>query len=331
MASRRNFIRNASVAAVSAWLATRWNKLQAMDPANETSASGHIVLSTWPAGIAANAKALQVLEDNGRPVDAVQEGVMVTESDRTSTSVGLSGFPDRDGHVTLDACIMDEAGNAGSVTFLEGIEHPVSVARLVMDRTPHVMLSGEGAQQFALANGFVLRKGMSEHARAAWEKWKAETGYKPVIDKDNHDTIGMIARTAEGKFAGACTTSGTAFKMHGRVGDSPIIGAGLYVDPLIGAATATGLGEAILKICGAHAIVEMMRQGLTPQQACVEAVKRVTFRQKNLDNVQVAFLAINRNGDIGAFSLQKGFQYALGKDGRNELLDAPSLLQGEKK
>ncbi len=331
MSSRRNFIRRASAAAVTAWLASQWSRSAATDIVHPPVTDGDIVLSTWPAGIAANARAMQILKDKGRVVDAVQEGVMVTESDRTSTSVGLSGFPDRDGHVTLDACIMDEEGNAGSVTFLEGIEHPVAVARLVMDRTPHVMLSGDGAQQFALENGFSLKKGMSEQARAAWEKWKSETGYKPVINKDNHDTIGMIARTAEGKFAGACTTSGTAFKYHGRVGDSPIIGAGLFVDPMVGAATATGLGEAILRICGTHSIVEMMRQGLTPQQACVEAIKRITFRQKNVQDLQVAFLAINRNGDIGAFSLQKGFQYALAKEGRNELIDAPALFQGEKK
>jgi len=172
---------------------------------------------------------------------------------------------------------------------------------------------------------------MSQEARQAWEKWKSETGYKPVIDAANHDTIGMIGRSADGRFAGACSTSGTAFKYHGRVGDSPIIGSGLYVDPMIGAATATGLGEAVMKICGTHAIVEMMRQGFTPQQACIEAMKRITMRQKDLTGLQVAFLAINKSGDIGAFSLQKGFQYALAKDGRNDLIDAPSLFQGEKK
>jgi len=331
MSSRRKFIRNASLAAVSTWFLGKSKEALAKEFNYAPPGPGNIILSTWPAGIVANAKALQVMEKNGRILDAVHEGVMVTESDMTNTTVGLGGYPDRDGHVTLDACIMDEEGNAGSVTFLEGIEHPVSVARMVMEKTPHVMLSGDGAQQFALANGFSLKKGMSQEARQAWEKWKSETGYKPVIDAANHDTIGMIGRSADGRFAGACSTSGTAFKYHGRVGDSPIIGSGLYVDPMIGAATATGLGEAVMKICGTHAIVEMMRQGFTPQQACIEAMKRITMRQKDLTGLQVAFLAINKSGDIGAFSLQKGFQYALAKDGRNDLIDAPSLFQGEKK
>jgi len=331
MSSRRKFIKSASLAAASAWLLGQSKNAEANNIISAPPAQGNIILSTWPAGIAANAKAMQVLDDYGRAIDAVQQGIMATESDRTNTSVGLGGYPDRDGHVTLDACIMDEEGNAGSVTFLEGIEHPISVARLVMDKTPHVMLSGEGAQQFALANGFMLKKGMSDESRMAWEKWKAETGYKPVINEANHDTIGMVIRTADGRFAGGCSTSGTAFKMHGRVGDSPIIGSGLFIDPVVGAATATGLGEAIMKICGTHAIVEMMRQGMSPQQACQEAVKRITMRQKDLKGVQVAFLAINRVGETGAFSLATGFQYAIAKDGRNDLMSAPSLFQTEKK
>jgi len=331
MSSRRSFIRNTSLAAATAWLTGSLQKVLAKNSQSTPYTEGHIVVSTWAAGINANAKAMEILNDQGKAVDAVQQGVMVTESDRTNTSVGLSGYPDRDGHVTLDACIMDEEGNAGSVTFLEWIEHPVAVARLVMDRTPHVILSGDGAQQFALENGFTLRKGMGDEARKAWEKWKQDSGYKPVIGPQNHDTIGMIARTIDGKFAGACTTSGTAFKYHGRVGDSPIIGAGLFIDPTVGAATATGLGESILKICGTHTIVELMRQGLSPQQACIETIKRITLREKNIKDVQVGFIAINKNGDIGAFSLQSGFQYAVATKDKNELLNAPSLFEGEKK
>jgi isoaspartyl peptidase/L-asparaginase-like protein (Ntn-hydrolase superfamily) len=330
MFSRRKFIRSVSIATATGWLASRWQKSFASGTASSGYTAGDIVISTWDAGIAANAKAMQVLKEKGSVLDAVQQGVMVTEADPTSTSVGLSGMPDRDGHVTLDACIMDEEGNAGSVTFLEGIDHPISVARLVMEKTPHVILSGAGAQQFALQNGFILKKGMSAQARQEWEKWKTSTGYKPVINKLNHDTIGMVARSANGKFAGACTTSGTAFKMHGRVGDSPIIGSGLFLDPMVGAATATGLGEAILRICGTHTIVELMRQGLSPQQACIEAIKRITSRQKNTGDLQVGFLALNRNGEVGAFSLQSGFVYAVAREGKNELIEAPSMFKATK-
>ncbi|MEO5673334.1 MAG: N(4)-(beta-N-acetylglucosaminyl)-L-asparaginase [Chitinophagales bacterium] len=329
MQSRRKFLITGSIAAISAWITGKGaggspNTL----PLKTTE--GSIVLSTWSFGIPANQKALEVLNNGGMAVDAVQQAVMVVEADRTNTSVGLGGYPDRDGHVTLDACIMDQDGNAGSVTFLENIEHPVAVARMVMDTTPHVMLSGEGAKHFALANGFQLRKGLTPGALKAYEDWLKTSKYKPVVSPENHDTIGLLVRTPEGKLAGACTTSGLAWKMYGRVGDSPIIGAGLYVDPETGAAAATGLGEAVMKICGTHLIVELMRMGRTPQDACIEAVRRITLRQKNFQEIQVGFIAVNKNGDTGAFSLQKGFQYALAANGKNELFDSPSMI-GDKK
>ncbi len=331
MQSRRKFLRNSSLAAAATWFAGKWASGESKEKIDTPVVAGNIVLSTWAFGVQANQKAIEVLNAKGKVVDAAQEGVMVVESDRSNTSVGLGGYPDRDGHVTLDACIMDEEGNAGSVTFLEGIEHPVSVARLVMEKTPHVMLSGEGAQKFALDNGFKLQIGLTDQAKKAYEDWLKTSGYTPAVGAKNHDTIGLIVRDAQGKLAGACTTSGLAWKMHGRVGDSPIIGAGLYVDPMFGAAAATGLGEAVMKICGTHLIVELMRQGFTPQQACIEAVKRISFRQKNFQEIQVGFIAMNKNGDIGAFSIQKGFQYALASEGRNELLDAQYMLQEQKK
>lgn len=314
-----------SIAAISAWITGKWAG-GAPNTLPLKTTDGSIVLSTWSFGIPANQKALEVLNNGGMAVDAVHQAVMVVEADRTNTSVGLGGYPDRDGHVTLDACIMDQDGNAGSVTFLENIEHPVAVARMVMDTTPHVMLSGEGAKQFALANGFQLRKGLTPEALKAYEDWLKTSKYKPVVSPENHDTIGLLVRTPEGKLAGACTTSGLAWKMHGRVGDSPIIGAGLYVDPEAGAAAATGLGEAVMKICGTHLIVELMRMGRTPQDACIEAVRRITLRQKNFQEIQVGFIAMNKNGDIGAFSLRKGFQYALARDGKNELYDSAALM-----
>jgi N4-(beta-N-acetylglucosaminyl)-L-asparaginase len=326
MTSRRKFIRNISLAAASATLHTSITTAKEKEKTASRVSEGALVISTWPHGMPANEKAMEVLKKGGRALDAAEQGVMVVESDPSNTSVGLGGYPDRDGHVTLDACIMDETGDAGSVTFLEGIEHPVSVARLVMDKTPHVMLSGEGAQQFALQNGFKLKKGLTPEAKKAYEEWLKTSNYKPVVNVKDHDTIGLLVRDDHGNFSGACTTSGLAFKMHGRVGDSPIIGAGLYVDPQVGAATATGLGEAVIKICGSFLIVELMRMGMPPQRACEEAIKRISIRQKDFKEFQVGFLALNKAGETGAFSIQSGFQYALARDGKNELVDAPSLL-----
>ncbi len=296
---------------------------------NSGTENGNVILATWPFGMAASLRAIEILKEGGRLLDAVEQGVMVVEADPTNTSVGLSGYPDRDGHVTLDACIMDEYGNAGSVTFLQYIEHPVSVARRIMETTPHVMLSGKGALRFALAHGFQQKKGLSPQARQAWEEWKKKTGYQP--DHDNHDTVGLIARSATGALAGACSTSGLAFKMHGRVGDSPIIGAGLFVDPEVGAAVATGVGEYVIRVCGTHAIVELMRQGIPPEQACKEILMRLVKHHKSVSGVQVAFLALDRHGRTGAYSLRQGFQYAKATDQGAALIDAPYLFGGDQR
>ncbi|MFN7601914.1 MAG: isoaspartyl peptidase/L-asparaginase family protein, partial [Bacteroidota bacterium] len=243
------------------------------------------------------------------------------------TSVGEGALPDRAGHVTLDACIMDEQGNIGSVAFLEGIVHPVSVARLVMEKTPHVMLVGEGAQQFALANGFKKEKLLTKESEKAWKEWLKEKKYKPIANIENHDTIGILALDANGNLSGACTTSGMAYKMRGRVGDSPIIGAGLYVDNEVGAATSTGVGEEVIRIVGCHLVVELMRQGHSPEAACKLAVERII--QKNpskAKEIQVGFLALNKNGDYGAFCLQKGFTFAVYQPSGNTLSDSKSIF-----
>ncbi len=270
-----------------------------------------IVLSTWNFGLAANVEAWKILSTGGRALDAVEAGARVPEGDPDETSVGFGGMPDRDGHVTLDACIMDENDNCGAVAFLEHIVHPISVARAVMEKTPHVMLVGEGALQFALANGFEKKDLLTERARKAWKEWTKMSEYQPVINVENHDTIGILALDANGNLSGACTTSGMAFKMHGRVGDSPIIGAGLYVDNEVGAATATGMGEEVIRIVGCHLVVELMRQGHTPEEACRLAVERVAKKNpERAREVQVGFLALNRAGETGAYSLRDGFTYA---------------------
>jgi isoaspartyl peptidase/L-asparaginase-like protein (Ntn-hydrolase superfamily) len=290
-----------------------------------------IVISTWRFGIEANEEAWKILINNGKALDAVEAGVKVPEADPNERSVGLGGRPDRDGIVTLDACIMDELGNIGSVACLENIVHPISVARAVMEKTPHVMLTGEGAFQFALSQGFKKENLLTPESEAEWKEWLKKSDYKPKVNIENHDTIGMVALDMNGNLSGACTTSGMAFKMHGRIGDSPIIGAGLFVDNEVGAVTATGHGEEVIRIAGSHAVIELMRQGLHPEEACKRAVERIILsakkRNKPLNEIQIGFIAINKNGEHGAFCLQKGFNYAVySPDIKNQLIDAKHLL-----
>ena len=280
-----------------------------------------LVVSTWSHGVAANAAAWAILQQDGVALDAVENGVRVTEADPEVDSVGLGGLPDRDGKVTLDACIMNGQGQCGSVVFLEHVMHPTSVARRVMERTPHVVLAGEGALRFALDEGFKKENLLTPKAEAAWKQWCKEHSYAPAR---THDTIGMLAIDGRGSLAGACTTSGLAFKMHGRVGDSPLIGAGLYVDDEVGAACATGLGEAVIRVSGSFLIVELMRRGLSPADACREAVGRVITKTPDQDDLQVGFLALNRSGEIGACSVRPGFQFAVHDAGGKVLQDAPS-------
>lgn len=282
-------------------------------PRKKKSAQKPLFLSTWNHGQAANEKAWEILQNSGSVLDAVEEGVKVTEADIRSRSVGLTGFPDRDGHVTLDASIMNSNGDCGSVCFVERIKHPITLARKVMEETPHVMLAGEGAQQFAVSQGMPLEDvELPDDVRREYEEWKKTSEYNPAANSENHDTIGMVGIDADGNLAGSCTTSGLKFKMHGRVGDSPIIGAGLYVDNEVGAATATGMGETIIKVCGSFLVVELMRQGRTPQEACEEAIDRLLQKTPFDDEeLQVGFLAIDKNGDHGAYAIQSGFTYAI--------------------
>lgn len=300
-----------------------------------------VVVSTWAPNVKANAEAWKTLRSGGKAVDAVEAGVRIPEADPNDMSVGYGGLPDRDGKVTLDACIMDENGNCGAVMFLEGIKHPISVARLVMEKTPHVQLVGSGALQFALANGFTIENLLTEKSEKAWKDWLKESKYDPMTiptllkeeskkdrrgQQNNHDTIGMLALDSKGNISGACTTSGMAYKMRGRVGDSPIIGAGLFVDNEIGAATATGVGEEVVRICGSHTVVELMRQGLSAEAACKKTVERIVKKRGSAaKDLQVGFVAINKNGNYGAYALQKGFTYAVQSNAGVKVFDAKSI------
>ncbi|MFZ0595634.1 MAG: N(4)-(beta-N-acetylglucosaminyl)-L-asparaginase [Flavobacterium sp.] len=332
--NRRNFIKTAAIASVAVALQS-FNSNDSNSEEEKVFDSKKvkkpIVLSTWRFGIQANEAAWEVLKNKGTALDAVEAGVKIPEGDPKERSVGYGGRPDRDGRVTLDACIMDENANIGSVACLEYIKHPISVARAVMEKTPHVMLVGDGALQFALSQGFKKENLLLEESEKEWKEWLKDSKYKPIANIENHDTIGMIALDANGNLSGACTTSGMAFKMHGRVGDSPIIGAGLYVDNEIGAATATGHGEEVIRISGCHLVVELMRQGKSPQKACEEAVARIVkltkSRNKDLKDIQVGFIALNKAGEYGSYCVQGGFNYAVYDDTGNKLIDADYFLK----
>ncbi|NOT93545.1 N(4)-(beta-N-acetylglucosaminyl)-L-asparaginase [Ferruginibacter sp.] len=304
-----------------------------------------IVVSTWDSGMAVNAEAWKILSKKGRALDAVEAGAMQIEN-LINCCVGLGGYPDRDGIVTLDSCIMDEHANCGAVAGIERIKHPVSVARKVMEKTPHVILVGAGAQQFAVENGFTLESGeLSEDAKKAYAEWLKTSEYKPVINIENkktngpfapnffqdgtanHDTMGLVAMDSMSNLSGAVTTSGMAFKLHGRVGDSPIIGAGLFVDNEIGAATSSGTGEEVIRICGTHLVVEFMRQGLSPEMACKKAVQRIVKRDPaKAKTLQVGFLALNKKGQYGAYAIQKGFVFSVKSGNENKIHESKFLI-----
>ena len=299
----------------------------------------YAIVSTWDFGAAANAAAFAKLSAGSSILDAVEAGARVPEADPGNHSVGLGGYPDRDGHVTLDAIIMDDRGNVGAVAALENIVHAVSVARKVMEKTPHTFLVGDGARQFALEQGFPERQLLTPESEAEWRKWLQTSRYKPQANIENrnqymqpgsardHDTIGILARDSSGSLAGACTTSGMAFKLRGRVGDSPQCGAGLFVEAGIGAATSTGVGEEVTRIAGSARVVASMRAGMPPLQACKEAIQHLArLRGPAVRDKQVAFLALSSAGEVGAFALIPGFTYAAtNTSGQTQVLPAQHL------
>lgn len=316
------------------------------------AANKPIVISTWDSGMAVNAEAWKILSAKGSALDAVEAGAMHIE-DKIDCCVGLGGYPDRDGIVTLDSCIMDHRANCGAVAGIERIKHPVSVARKLMEKTPHVILVGAGAQQFALENGFKLESGeLSESAKKEYKEWLKKSEYKPVINIENmptglggkknngpfapnffedgtpnHDTMGLVAMDINNNLSGAVTTSGMAFKLHGRVGDSPIIGAGLFVDNEVGAATSSGLGEEVIRICGTHLVVELMRQGYSPELACKKAVERIVKRDREkAKTLQVGFLALDKKGRYGAYAIQKGFAFSVKTEKENQVHQSKFLI-----
>ncbi|MBN4085106.1 N(4)-(beta-N-acetylglucosaminyl)-L-asparaginase [Flavobacteriaceae bacterium AH-315-B10] len=320
---RRNFIKNASLTGVGLVVGNTLSSCS--ENTSRKTKAGIIVNGTLPLVIAtwdvknATAKAWEVLQTGGNVLDAVEQGCKIEEANENNQTVGKGGLPDHDGNVTLDACIMNKHGDCGSVVYLQNITHAVSVARKVMEDTPHVMLAGKGAEQFAISIGLKRENLLTESSKKAWENWKVKSEYKPIINIENHDTIGMLAIDKSGDISGACTTSGLAYKLAGRVGDSPIIGSGLFVDNEIGAAVATGLGEEVVKTVGSFLIVELMRQGKSPEEACKEAIRRIVNKpNSNYKNFQVGYIAVNKQGKTGYYAIHKGFSMTKYQDAKNE-------------
>lgn len=310
MTTRRGFLGGMAAASGTAAL-----------PAVAAAPERALIVSTWDFGAAANEAAFARMKAGGNLLDAVEAGAMVPEADPENHSVGYGGYPDRDGHVTLDAVIMDDRGGVGAVAALEDTVHAISVARRVMEKTPHTFLVGQGATRFARDQGFPKVNLLTPPAEQAWREWLKTSQYKPIANIENrrprggaldHDTIGLLARDTAGDMAGACTTSGMAFKMRGRVGDSPQVGSGLYVEAGVGGATSTGLGEEVTRIAGTARAVASMRAGLSPQAACEEVVRHIAkLRGDAIKGVQVGFLALSPQGEVGAFCLLPGFTYAV--------------------
>ena len=330
---RRNFIKKASLTGVGLAVGSTFNNCtNEKSDRTKTKASSFksqlpLVIATWDVK-KATAKAWEILQKGKSSLDAVEQGCMVEEANAEGQSVGKGGLPDRDGNVTLDACIMNKDGDCGSVVYLQNITHAVSIARKVMEETPHVMLAGKGAENFAYEKGFKKENLLTEASKEAWEDWKIKSEYKPIINIENHDTIGMLAIDKNGDISGACTTSGLAFKMAGRVGDSPIIGAGLFVDNEIGAAVATGLGEEVVKTVGSFLVVELMRQGKTPQEACEEAIKRIVNKpNSNYKEFQVGYIAVNKNGETGSYSIHEGFSMTKYQNELNQNIQSDCFIK----
>jgi N4-(beta-N-acetylglucosaminyl)-L-asparaginase len=331
---RRNFIKNASLSTLgiagmtSSFACQTENKTSDLKNTSTmtTKKSGPIAICTW-AFTNANAAAGKALDENINALDAAIIGVAVEEENLKNSTVGKGGDPDREGNVTLDACVMDYNGDCGAVVCVENITNVAALAKKVMTETPHVMLAGKGAEEFAYTQGFTKENLLTDEAKKNWKEWLKTSEYKPIINIENHDTIGMLTLDVNGNIAGTCTTSGLSYKMKGRVGDSPIIGSGLFIDNEIGGATATGMGEEVMKTVGSFLIVELMRQGKSPQDACEEAVNRIVSKNSNYKNFQIAYIAINKAGETGSYCIHKGFTYMKYKNGKNENIHSEAFIK----
>ncbi len=322
---RRHFIKNATLSGAGLAIGNHLvacsnspSKTQNKDKImTHNTTPSPIAICTW-AFAKANAKAGAELIKGTKALDAAIAGVAVEEENLKNTTVGKGGAPDREGNVTLDACVMDSTGDCGAVLCVEHITNVAELAKRVMTETPHVILAAQGAEEFAYNQGFKKEKLLSDTSKKAWEEWLKSPEYKPIINIENHDTIGMLCMDKYGDIAGACTTSGLSYKMKGRVGDSPIIGSGLFIDNTVGGAVATGMGEEVVKTVGSFLIVELMRNGMSPQKACEEAVHRITSKNDRYKDFQIAYIAMNKAGQTGSYCIHKGFTYMKYEHEKNE-------------
>lgn len=325
--TRRNFIKSGSIAG-GGLLLNSFPTTNSLGRHINLSEPPITVLTTWDFGIHSNAVTYKMMLEGNTSIDSIEKGIHVAESDPNNHSVGYGGYPDEKGFVTLDASIMDWRGNAGSVAALENIKHPISVARLIMEKTEHVMLAGEGAKDFAIENNFIEENLLTDDSKKWWLQKLKEFPHGEFRNHIyNHDTIGMLAIDKFNNMSGGVSSSGMGFKVRGRVGDSPIIGAALFVDNQIGGAVATGNGEFVMKTLGSFLIVEKMREGLSPQKACKLAVERVFKFTKKQKNIQVGFLALNKFGEYGAYSLNEDFSYSITNKNKNEVVQSDYLIK----
>jgi N4-(beta-N-acetylglucosaminyl)-L-asparaginase len=268
-----------------------------------------ILIATWSFGQEATQVALETIRSGGSTLDGIEQGIRRIEFLSSDGSVGLGGRPNAAGYTQLDACIMNGPDHgAGSVGGMEGIVHPITAARRVMDSSPHVMLVGEGARWFALEHGLESVDVSNLPAlKQAWVKRERD----PAPTERGHDTITLLALDADGNLAGGCSTSGAGGKLPGRVGDSPILGAGLYLDNEVGAAGATGLGENVMRHCASAAIVELMRQGMHPQEACEQVLQRIARSDPKGYDLSISFIALDKQGRTGAATSDQTFPFAV--------------------
>ena len=318
--NRRTFMK--SVAAAAAVSASKSSSAQSAE-------GGPVFLSTWAHGKPANERAAEVFKAGGSLLDAVEKGINVPESDPNVTSVGYGGLPNEEGVVELDAAIMDGTRHhAGAVASLRSIKNPISVARKVLEKTRHTTLAGEGAFRFALKMGFKPEQLLTPESLKKWLEWKAKPDRQTFwADASNHDTIGMVATDGKGHVVSGCSTSGLAWKIAGRVGDSPLVGCGVYADDNVGAASATGDGDLMTNYCTSVSIVHMMAGGASPQDACVELLQHMVKTDPKNRTAYVCVIAINNRGEIGAAAMHSShpLKYALWRNGESQLLDSVVL------
>ncbi len=322
LTNRRSFLKQSTVITVGT-AAVGPSKLSIGENKKMPKVVEPVIVSTWPFGKASNDEALRILTMGGSGLDAIEKGIWITENDLGNGSVGAGGIPNAEGVVQLDACIMSGPGHrAGSVAAIEGVRHPISAARKVMEKTKHVMLVGTGAKAFALKEGLETAQMPIESRRQEWLKWKSNQEKNAA---KNHDTIALILLAPDGHFYGGCSTSGWAYKLNGRVGDSPIIGGGLYVDDDVGAAGATGLGENVMRYCGSFQVVSFMQRGASPVEACMETVKAIARKDPKGADLSINFIAVDKQGRYGAAGSAEGFSYSVTTTAFSKVLSAAAL------